>query len=272
MYSREYFYNIRKSINKNIEQELEQELIEKINNIDKLLFKDKYNNWRSKNQPSLIKKKLSEIDKIKNELNLLLNKITTKNFETISVKIIKIYSDNDITDYLIDILFNKSVMQPFFCPFYVKLLKLLKNNDIIKLINIKISEYIKISQEDLVKNNKDLSYSEFCENNSKKIFKMGYSQFVGELFLNNLLEYMVIINNINLFIDNLNNILSNNKNIEFLEDTIICLDKLLRTVKNNFKKDDIDKINLYLTVFIKNENLSKRFKFKLMDLKDYINS
>ena len=104
----------------------------------------------------------------------------------------------------------------------------------------------------------------------QKKIKCGYSQFIGELYLNKLLDYSIIMKNLHYFVENLNTILSNEYEIDQLENNIICLDKLFKTVKNAMKPEDKTKLLKYLNVFIGNTNMPKRFKFKLMDLKDDI--
>lgn len=267
MYSREYFYSIKTSIT----EVKNQKLIDSFKEIDKILFKEQFDNWRLNNtKKSFLKKSLTEIGLVQTELNSYLNKISNKNFELLSEKIIELYKKNSIGKILIESIFNKSVKEPYFCPFYVKLLKKLDNDTIITdEIEIKISNYLEILNNDNIKQITD-NYDDFCENNKKKIFKSGYSHFIGELYLNKLLDYKIVLRNLYLFIENINTILSSEITVSFLEDNLICLDKLLNTIKNSLENTDRDKLIKYLTVFIKNENLSKRFKFKMMDLKDSI--
>jgi hypothetical protein len=268
MYSREYFYSLRQLSNP-----INEDLKFKFQTIDTALFKEQFDNWRNNNRKSMLKKKeLNDIDKIHTELNSYLNKLTDKTYDRLSTKIIKIYKDNDITLFLINSIFDKSVLQPFFCPVYVKILKLMEaenDTEISMALEEKITSYLDIIDEDSIRDNNELSYDEFCENNIKKKYKCGYSQFIGELYLNNLLDYQVILKNLQYFNENINKILSNNV-IEHLEENIICLDKLLKTVQKSLDKSDRDKLIEYLNGFIKNDNLSKRFKFKLMDLRESI--
>ena len=266
MYSREYFYSLRQlSASTNVADELR----DKFANIDKLLFKEQFDNWRDNNRPSILKTNLSDDEKIETELNSYLNKLTNKTFDTLSAKILKIYKENDITAFLINSIFDKSILQPFFCPYYVKILKLLEM-DMEEKLNEKIEQYLDIIDNNSVSTQTDITYDEFCENNKKKKIKCGYSQFIGELYLNKLLDYSIIMKNLHYFIENLNTILSNEDEMEQLEDNIICLGKLFETVKNAMKPEDKNKLIKYLNVFIRNDKMPKRFKFKLMDLKDAI--
>ena len=266
MYSREYFYSLRQL---SIDPIVSDELQDKFVNIDKLLFKDQLDNWRDNNRPSILKSNLTDGEKIETELNSYLNKITNKTFDTLSVKILKLYKEHDITTLLINSIFDKSILQPFFCPYYVKILKLLEM-DMEDKLKEKIEQYLDIIDNNTVATQSNISYDEFCENNKKKKIKCGYSQFIGELYLNKLLDYSIIMKNLHYFVENLNTILSNEYEMDQLEDNIICLDKLFKTVKNAMEPEDKTKLLKYLNVFIGNTNMPKRFKFKLMDLKDDI--
>ena len=194
------------------------------------------------------------------------------------MKILTIYKESinkpeikdTFTTVLIDILFQNAVIQPIYCPIYVKLLNNIRSNSkVIDAVNNKINNFLTISSEDNIKKNETLSYDEFCENNKKKVFKKGYSQFIGELFLNNLITYSIIIENVNMFITNLNDLMTNN-NTEFLEDNIICIDTLVRTIKIKLNKSDTEFLLQNINNFIKSKILIKRFKFKFMDLRDFL--
>ena len=71
----------------------------------------------------------SSLEKNKNEINALLNKLSPKNFEKIVPRIQEYYKKDDERDFLlestIDNIFLKAVMQPVYCPYYVKLLKIM---------------------------------------------------------------------------------------------------------------------------------------------------
>ena len=274
MYSREYFYSIKKNTSNSIPLELKKNL----EYINKILYNENNNNWREKKRFTIIKKDLSELEKVVNELKSFLNKLSSKNYDSLSMKILTIYKESinkpeikdTFTTVLIDILFQNAVIQPIYCPIYVKLLNNIRSNSkVIDAVNNKINNFLTISSEDNIKKNETLSYDEFCENNKKKVFKKGYSKFIGELFLNNLITYSIIIENVNMFITNLNDLMTNN-NTEFLEDNIICIDTLVRTIKIKLNKSDTEFLLQNINNFIKSKILIKRFKFKFMDLRDFL--
>ena len=53
-----------------------------------------------------------------------------------------------------------------------------------------------LKEEDTLGNKENLNYDEFCELMSEKKYKVVYSQFIGELFNNELMDYHVFAKNI----------------------------------------------------------------------------
>ena len=207
----------------------------------------------------------------KNEIISYLNKITNKNFDDIVKIIYTICTHQQLTNFLIENIFKLALNQSIYCGFYVKIIKYfldnINNREVInKYILDKCSEFKKLSQTKIIKNNENLSYEEFCENNKLKIYKKGYSQFLGELFLNKILNYKIIIETLNNLINNLKMVINSNNN-DFIEDIILCIDKLCTTILNELTNIDKKKIlkdinNLDFT------KISLRLKFKIIDLKE----
>ena len=254
-------------------------------------YKDKSSNGNgnSSNSPSkswritktkIISPDLSAIDKNKNEINALLNKLSPKNFTNICKQIQNYYTDEsskeELVNNTIDNVFMKAVMQPVYCPYYVKFLKIVNEKyEKIDVINKKCIEFKQIiKKED--KNSDELSLSEkekydlFCKANKEKTYKEGYSQFIGELFNNKMINSNTLKQNISFFVENLEDSTSEDAKSPYVEDLLICICKLFDTVSNMRKNDAaIIKDFCYRVITIKNnENLPKRLKFKLMDLKD----
>ena len=86
--------------------------------------------WRL-TKTKIVADNLSSLDKNKHEINALLNKLSPKNFSSIVPRIQKYYEENEQKDFLIDStidnIFLKAVMQPVYCPYYVKLLKIMND-------------------------------------------------------------------------------------------------------------------------------------------------
>ena len=247
------------------------------------------NTWRIKK--TVFKKEIVlQTEKYENNINSLLNKLAPLNFETISKKIqsefTNLINDSELDKNQIELcitniinnIFSKAVMQIIYCPYYVKLINIFNNDyDIFNLINLKCKEYKNLILQQTYNKNKDLSanekYDEFCKEVKNKVFKEGYSQFIGELFNNNIVTNDIIIEYIVFFIGNLETIFESDINdindiIDDIEYNIICCIKLLETAKI-----DYNSIKDYLTRFfnISTKKIPKRLKFKLLDIKDNIN-
>ena len=247
------------------------------------------NTWRIKK--TVFKKEIVlQTEKYESNINSLLNKLAPLNFETISKKIqsefTNLINDSELDKNQIELcitniinnIFSKAVMQIIYCPYYVKLINILNNDyDIFNLINLKCKEYKNLILQQTYNKNEELSanqkYDEFCKEVKNKVFKEGYSQFIGELFNNNIVTNDIIVEYIVFFIGNLETIFESDINdindiIDDIEYNIICCIKLLETAKI-----DYNSIKDYLTVFfnISTKKIPKRLKFKLLDIKDNIN-
>jgi hypothetical protein len=114
-------------------------------------------------------------------------------------------------------------------------------------------------------NLEQIKYDEFCEEMKSKKFIEGYSQFIGELYKNNMIKYETLKISIIMFFDNLFEELDIDCNSDIVEYLIICLCKLYTTIKSNIKEEN--KKN-FLEKFkqIKERDIIKRLKFKMMDI------
>jgi len=241
--------------------------------------RNKPQNYPKKRQTTFLNKDNGIADKIKKDINGNLNKMSNSNSDKIFTEIIKIFTENkEIFDYgeFIDCLFDKAVMQPVYCPLYVKLfLKIEKKHNELDVDNKgKFSELIlgKCNEfKDMINDlgddavlNPD-NYDDFCKKNRAKVFKQGFSQFVGELYRNEFVnqkflnEYLIaLVDNIIINLDN------ENTNIE---NSSICLIQLVDTSMNKrqlLNSKVLPKINK----IIKYKIIPKKIKFKFMDLLD----
>ena len=265
---KKYNKSYHKQSNRNNHRKVENE-IEYIRNIPKERPKTFLNTSKGKE------------DDLRKEINGNLNKLSNKNSEKIFSQITKIFTSNiEIFDYsyFIDNLFDKAVMQPIYCPIYVKLFILIKDkcmeltqkdendNILVKLVREKcqnfknmITEFVNINDDVLDIND----YDDFCNKNKQKLYKKGFSQFIGELYKNDFVDCQYIIEYIDGLINNIKYNLDNeNTNIE---NSSICLCELILTSlskKDFLESDSYDNIN----EIINYKNLPKKLKFKFLDL------
>jgi hypothetical protein len=236
-------------------------------------------NYPKTRQTTFLNKDNGIDDKIKKDINGNLNKITNSNSDTIFTEIIKIFSENiEIFDYeaFIDCLFDKAVKQPIYCPIYVKLfLKIEKTHNELDFDNQgKFSDLIlgKCNEfKDMINDlgddavlNPD-NYDDFCKKNSEKVFKQGFSQFVGELYRNQFVNRQFLNEYLIALVDNI--IINLDKEDTNIENSSICLIQLVNTSMNKrqlLNSEVLPKINK----IIKYKIIPKKIKFKFMDLLD----
>ena len=272
-YSRDIFYNIKKQLNSD-KLDLKQffeDLTNTICNNDKSdKNNEKGNSWRVTRKPIKEPPKNKE-EENKNYINSYLNKLSPKNYDIISEKIVKILKENtDLLEYSVDNIFQKAVYQPTYCKQYVNLLILFNTNelDINYLINQKCNIYNSMLEEETIDlSNETVNYDEFCENIKKKSYKSGFSQFIGELFNQTMISEIFIQRNIDQQVNKVLLILKDeNFNETNMENNIICFCKLVGIVKEKLDQSKIlPKIKELLNF---NKIICKRLIFKLMDLAD----
>ena len=235
--------------------------------------------WRLKK--TIINKSINcDLDKYKYEINSLLNKLSPKNFDSISSKILDYYEKdlikddiNDLLIHFIDSIFSKAVMQPIYCPYYVKFLNLLDTKfKILELVQDKCNKYHDIFDKKIEQSEnmtEQESYDKFCDDNLEKVFKAGYSQFIGELFNNDMISTEIVTTNIEIFLSNLEKFSSQQ---DKFENILICISKLIMTTSTKIKKQKNKYLDIHKTIYsiYNSYNDNKRLKFKLLDLCEYI--
>lgn len=263
---RDVFCSVKKNFK--ITEDPELELV-----LKKFFLKNTFNVWRHQYKSPIFKTDLNDIDKKKNQIKSLFNKLSNSNFEQIKNKLMYICTDDELIEYALNYIFEIATKQKMFCKKYVELIQNFISKDQkykAKITNI-IHNYKDINKNSSIKNNKDLSYDDFCENNKLKVYKEGYSQFIGELYIQSLIDYSIVKNNIDYMLKYLDILLKNDDvNQELVEEMIICINQLIITTIDKIKPADLSFIFNYLTFFCKNKKISKRLIFKLMDLKDKV--
>jgi hypothetical protein len=274
------------------------------NSFEKIDKKSKFaKSWRM-NKTKIKRTDLNIAEQYTNEINSLLNKLSPKNFDKISGNILEYFDKDPVTIVIlkeliystINNIFSKAVLQPIYCPYYVKLLNILdKRFETNDLIDNKCSEYkdvIKASKEAYAKDatneaeagatneaeadvnkkpkqktEEQIKYDNFCIEVKSKKTKEGYSQFIGELYNNNMIKYETLEVNINTFFEILDDEIKKDSQSNDVEYLIICLCKLFLTINTKLDKHNI-RIIINKFKLIQNSNLIKRLKFKLMDITD----
>ena len=316
-YSKDEFYKYKDEVDIDLLDVLNQKLNlirDKISNnskstihnsFEKIDKKSKFSkSWRI-SKTVFKKKDIGLCEQYSNEINSLLNKLSPKNFEKIKDNILEYYEKDDVTIemlkqliiFTINNIFSYAIMQPFYCPYYVKLLKIFdekfETNDI---IDTKCSEFKGVinnsanannansnanassdassntnassnTKENKQKTNEQQEYDDFCDEVKNKKTKEGYSQFIGELYNNSMIKYNTLEININTFFEVLEKEIEKDSKSETVEYLIICLSKLFLTIA-----EKLDKPNSRIIVgkfkTIQKCDIIKRLKFKIMDITD----
>lgn len=305
-YSRQDFYDIKDKYNTTEETYDNYEAI--LNLINAQLFQNnkyqgnKTKDWRKKKLPSFLDRKISEEDKLKNSINLELNKLSGENYKDILSTIKNILKQipedkhTEIISLIVDNIFEKAVIQPNYCPFYVKLVLSIVNTDnktlIMTLLRNKCTIYHKILTKKMDRNEQvknigngnnnetESKYDEMCQENLRKQYKRGFSQFVGELYKYEIITTMEILFFSKKMLSNiLDGLLDKDIDEEFIEDNIIYFQKLLEiTVEKLIDRqrkntNPIYQIMRNIEECINHKYITRiqsRHKFKLKDCHDVL--
>ena len=88
------------------------------------------------------------------------------------------------------------------------------------------------------------NYDEFCNNLKQKNFKLGYSQFLGELYNNKLISVIILLESVDILITINGSLIGNgDMKSEFVEDNIICCCKIIETLKDKWVETCSEKWN-----------------------------
>lgn len=279
-YSKEELYEIKKSIKGKLPQKT-TDIIKGISSKSRVFYKKgnykkNVDTWRgnqnNNDRPIIGKPIKSDTDKINGEINSYLNKISNDNFEKILSEILNIINKNNethIIEQTLTSIFEKALMQPIYCPLYVKICKKLIeiNKYTSNLINKKCSTYYNIIKamevDQKIALNKN--YDRFCENIKHKRKIKGFTQFIGELYLNKIVTIDIIKSINSLFLDNINT-LSVNKKSKSLEKNVECLCIMLDTILNRMNEFPCYKNTI--KDLSKNKKLLPRHRFLFMDIVD----
>ena len=231
---------------------------DKINNLKDFINSLDINHTYYKLNISKNKKYLSNDTICIKKINNLLNKVTDDNINIIIKEIIVCIND-EIYPLILNNIIDKCISQIKYNDLYIHILKELlkkrKKNDIEKIINKKI----KLIYNEKRENINDYQY--LCELNKNIDDSIGLSSLIIKLEKNNI---------INGYIDNIIEKIYYSININ-IDNEDICY-KYIISIYNVFKILDKSYIDAYKGNLedLMNKNISKKNKFKLMDILDML--
>jgi len=169
-------------------------------------------------------------------INLNLNKLSVKLYDTISTKIIHTIEEYGLEKarmIILDLIFNKSITEKQFAHLYCKLcLQLIElydeqfKTDILEKSDTYYSEHVK--KVFIKKDN--ISYDEFCDNNKLKKKLIGIFIFVAHLYVQGIISNGIILK----YIESLFTSIYNSKEYEV---EIYCVCELVPIVGKKLEKD-----------------------------------
>jgi hypothetical protein len=182
-------------------------------------------------------------DKILNQIILnKLNKFSNANYDEIKEFLQQILDSNE-KDFLHDfmlLVFKKAASEPTFCPLYARMISELsvKYDFLLLELNELYNKYITIF--DSVVEEHAQNYEQFVQRNREKIHRLGYSQFLGELTgqgvlnINQLKElYLKILNQIKIYAA------EGEIKQQHVEEYVDCLVRMTKA----FEKGDLEKLS-----------------------------
>jgi hypothetical protein len=292
-----YQLNDFQKISKNVIDELDDSIISIINelagkvgapNYNKTpIFKknknnkSKYENWSSiRNfKETTLEKHTEGIEAQLDDIRMKLNKLTKKNYDSLSLEIInyikkEIETNDDILNQVGKSIFEVGSLNSFWSKLYAKLFNDLINHfDIMKEICEKnFTEFLSLFDDIQFINITNTNYNEFCENNKKNENRRSMSSFFINLMKYDIISSELMFNLINNLIDKIDNndsIENININEEIVENLYILIKNGYEELEEDNKWDNlVDKINSYVNE--KYEYISKKSVFKFLDLLEEI--
>tara|TARA_A100001011_G_scaffold400419_2_gene514815 strand:- start:2590 stop:3501 length:912 start_codon:yes stop_codon:yes gene_type:complete len=243
----------------------------------------KYDNWSNiRNFKNTVLEKNTEgIEAQIDDIRIRLNKLTSNNYDNLSVEIIdyikkEVETNNDILNYVGESIFDIGSMNCFWSKIYAKLFNdLIISFPLMKEICLtNFKKFLKLFDDiqfiDINNNN----YDEFCENNKKNEKRRSMSSFFINLMHFDIISVDLMYTLINDLIDKIDyNDTSDDINIneEIIENLFILIKNGYETLKEeDEEKWDtlIEQIENYANN--KHEHISKKAVFKFLDLLDEI--
>lgn len=241
----------------------------------KVQDKEPQKSWRAEKPTFLKKVSQNKDDILTADINTMLNKMSPKNFDTITNSIVDILSKNinnkKFFEFTIESIFMKAVTQSMYCKHYTEFIKILYNRDfhVEDIVMEKCDKFKHILKEEedtsrsysqqVTKEN----YSKFCKDLKDKNYKRGYSQFIGELYNKKLVSRDIVGENIEICAGNVKKYLDIDPKGAAVEDNIICLISIINALEDPAILKDYHECLLKLQ---KSEGLPKRLMFMFMDL------
>jgi hypothetical protein len=199
------------------------------------------------------------------KMNILLNKLSNTNLDTILDETNEIILEcSEIVPKMVESIFIKCSSQHSLCNIYINLLIKLPQKDIKNVIQNKVDLYMnKILETTEVEDNDGESYDEFCDRLKEMSHFNGYSLFLTLLHNKKYISIDYINNIMDILVEKLQDP-ENNPEI---------LINSLHSISMNI--DEIDKLDAYISLLqelVDNNTLEMKLIFRIQDILDRFSS
>lgn len=160
-----------------------------------------------------------------------LNKFSIANYDEVREFLMEILGSGE-KDFLSDfmrLIFQKAATEPTFCPLYAKLLfELSSRFDFLRVEMDKLyRQFLPIFEEIAPE---EATMEAFIQRNKEKKYRLGYSQFIGELYRYDIISTADLLSTIKTVFDQMHKLARSETHIPTLEEYADCILRLLRVL------------------------------------------
>lgn len=203
-----------------------------------------------------------------------LNKFSVANYEDVRefLKEILATGDKEFLGDFMKLIFQKAATEPTFCGLYAKLLfELSSCFDFLRSEMDRLyAHFLHIFKEVI---DGSVSTEAFLQYNKEKKYRLGYSQFIGELYTYGIVSNTDIVNTISTIVDQMTLLVRSVDNKSSVEEYADCLLRMLRTMQNrttDFAGICTDKLAALKVMRPDAPGLSNKTRFTIMDVEKMI--
>jgi hypothetical protein len=206
-----------------------------------------------------------------------LNKFSVANYEDVREFLMEILAtgDKDFLGDFMKLIFQKAATEPTFCGLYAKLLfELSSRFDFLRIEMDRLyAHFLNIFKEVI---DASTSMEAFLQYNKEKKYRLGYSQFIGELYKYGIVSNTDIINTICTIVDQMTLLISTDSQKATVDEYGDCLLRMLRvmapapTCFADILAACSDKLATLKVIRADTPGLSNKTRFTIMDVEKII--
>ena len=239
----------------------------------------KWETFRNFKKTEIVQRDITDIEKLKMDIRDLLNKLTTKTYDTIKIKIIELLNDKEpsILSKICPVIFDISSNNMFYSLEYATLFKVLIANfpQILSLFKSNFGNFLNIFKKiEYISPEED--YNEYCRINKTNERRRSQSKFFANLMILNIIPEVEMLKIILTLQERIVLYIADENNNHNIEEIIENIGIILETIYENINKEN-DHLKLIIAnikwVF-DNETeykaITNKSIFKYMDILDHL--